>query len=42
MTVSESRESSWRVLGDVVGSLVSSLASPAVDQQPSAVRRPKR
>ena len=25
MTVSESRESSWRVLGDVVGAVVSAL-----------------
>ena len=41
MTVSESRESSWRVLGDVVGNLVSSLASPAVDRRPQSLVRPK-
>ena len=39
MTVSESRESSWRVLGDVVVSLVSSLASPVVDQRLKPVTR---
>jgi len=42
MTVSESKESSWRVLGDVVGHLVRSLASPAAGQRPRPVKRTKR
>jgi|SwirhirootsSR3_FD_contig_41_767271_length_678_multi_9_in_0_out_0_2 hypothetical protein len=46
MTVSESKESSWCVLGDVVGSLMSSLANSAVDQRPGGkaypVKRTKR
>ena len=40
MTVSESKESSWRVLGDVVGQLVSALAT--VDERPKPVRRKQR
>jgi hypothetical protein len=42
MTVSESKESSWRTLGDVVGNLVSTLASTNPDQRPNPVLRTKR
>jgi hypothetical protein len=42
MTVSESKESSWRTLGDVVGNLVSTLASTNPDQRPNPVLRTNR
>ena len=42
MTVSESKESCWRALGDVVGRVMTSLESHAADERPKPVRRNKR